>query len=73
LAARGVSNHRWIVGGKLCLVSNSLGGAVGWVWAPANAHDTGFHPLIEAFQDHMVVLGDTGFHAKTGDPPNLKR
>lgn len=72
LGRKGLSNHRWIVGGKLCLVVNHLGGITGWVWAPANAHDTWFHPLIEVFQKWMVVLGDAGFHAETGDPSNLK-
>jgi hypothetical protein len=72
IGRKGVSNHRWIVGGKLCLVVNHLGGITGWVWAPANAHDTWFHPIIKVFEPYMVVLGDMGFHAKTGDPPNLK-
>lgn len=72
IGRKGISNHRWIVGGKLCLVVNHLGGIAGWVWATANAHDTWFHPIIEVFQDKMVVLGDTGFHAEAGDPPNLK-
>ena len=72
IGRKGVSNHRWIVGGKLCLVINHLGGITGWVWAPANAHDTWFHPIIEVFEPYMVVLGDTGFHAETGDPSNLK-
>ena len=72
IGRKGVSNHRWIIGGKLCLVVNRYGGISGWVWAPANAHDTWFHPLIKVFQGKMVVLGDFGFHAEAGDPPNLK-
>ena len=68
----GISNHRWIVGGKLCLVLNHLGQIIGWAWAPANAHDTWFRPLIDAFQKDCVLLGDTGFHAAEGDPPHLK-
>jgi len=68
----GISNHRWIVGGKLCLAINHLGQIIGWLWVSANAHDTWFHPLIEAFKDHCVILSDTGFHAHEGDPPNLK-
>jgi len=28
--------------------------------------------LIEAFEKEMIVLSDTGFHAKEGDPANLK-
>lgn len=69
---QGVSNHRWIGGGKLGLVVTQFGHGAGWVWAPANIHDTLFHPLIEVFEDRMFVLGDTGFHAKAGDPANLK-
>jgi hypothetical protein len=69
---KGISNHRWIVGQKLCLLINSWGGVVGWLSAPANVHDTVFHPLIEVFGDRMLVLADSGFHAREGDPPNLK-
>jgi hypothetical protein len=72
IGRKGISNHRWIVGGKLCLVVNHLGGITGWAWAPANAHDSWFHPIIEVFQKWMVILGDTGFHAEAGDPANLK-
>ena len=68
----GVSHHRWIVGGKLCIVINHLGQVTGWAWAPANAHDSWFHPIVEAFKDRSVILADTGFHAKAGDPPNMK-
>ncbi|MDG4595680.1 MAG: hypothetical protein P9F75_08295 [Candidatus Contendobacter sp.] len=45
---------------------------VGWLPAPAHVHDTLFHPLIEVFQDRMLILGDSGFHAWEGNPPNLK-
>jgi hypothetical protein len=70
--ASGISNHRWIVGCKLCLTINHLGQIIGWAWAPANAHDSWFHPIIEAFKDTSVILADTGFHAKEGDPENMK-
>lgn len=43
-----------------------------WECAPANVHDTHFQPLIAQFDGQMIVLTDTGFHAKTGDPGNLK-
>jgi hypothetical protein len=71
-AGTGISNHRWIVGGKLCLSVNHLGKIIGWAWAPANAHDTWFHPIIEAFKEKSVIFADIGFHAKEGDPPNMK-
>jgi hypothetical protein len=72
IGRKGISNHRWIVGYKLCLLVNRWGGIVGWLPAPAHVHDTLFHPLIEVFQDRMLILGDSGFHAREGNPPNLK-
>ena len=72
LGKKGKSNHRWIVGGKLCLVLNHLGLVTAWDCATANVHDTHFQPLITQFEEQMVVFSDLGFHAKKGDPPNLK-
>lgn len=72
IGRKGISNHRWIVGYKLCLLINQRGEIVGWLGASAHTHDTRFHPLIQFFQDRMVILADAGFHARDGDPPNLK-
>ncbi len=72
IGRKGKSNHRWIVGGKLAYVVNQWGLVVAWDCGPANLHDTAFHDLIADFQDAMVVLTDTGFHAQAGDPPNMK-
>ncbi len=72
IGRKGLSNHRWIVGCKLCLLVNQWGGIVGWLGAPDHVHDTRFQPLIALFQDQMLVLSDSGFHPREGDPPNLK-
>jgi hypothetical protein len=72
IGRKGKANHRWIVGGKLCLVLNHLGLVVAWDCAGANAPDTAFPPLIAAFEEEMIVLSATGFPAKDGDPPHLK-
>jgi len=72
IGKKGISNHRWIVGGKLCLLLNQWGLIVGWACATANVYDSEFHPLIEQFVDQMIVLADTHFHSKEGDPDNLK-
>lgn len=72
IGRKGKSNHRWIVGGKLCLLLNQWGLVVGWDCAGANAADTAFHPLIETYEEKMIVLSDSAFHAKEGDPTNLK-
>ena len=72
MGKKGKSNHRWIVGGKLCFVVNQWGVVCAWDCATANVSDQHFHPLIAQFDNHMIVLTDTGFHAKTGDPANMK-
>jgi hypothetical protein len=68
---KGQSKHRWIVGDKLCVIRSLI---CAWDCAPANVHDTYFQPLIAQFDGQMIILTDTGFHAKTGDPDpgNLK-
>jgi len=72
MGKQGKSNHRWIVGGKLCFVVHQWGLICAWDCATAHVHDTHFQPLIAQFDTIMIVLTDTGFHAKTGDPANMK-
>jgi hypothetical protein len=72
IGGKGLSNHRWIVGAKLVYVVNQCGLVVGWDYAAANVPDTAFHGLINDFADERVIFTDTGFHATTGDPPNMK-
>src|SRR6184192_4359501 len=72
IGRKGLSNHRWIVGGKLCLFLNQWGLVVGWACAAATVADNTFQWLIQQFDGCMIVLSDTGFHAAEGDPVNLK-
>ncbi len=72
IGRKGLSNHRWIVGGKLCLVLNQWGLVVAWACATANVADNTFQGLIRQFEDQMIVLSDMAFHAAEGDPTNLK-
>src|SRR5919201_2078051 len=72
IGRKGVSNHRWIVGGKLCLLLNQWGLIVGWACGTANAADNTFQWLIQQVDGRMIVLSDTGFHAAAGDPATLK-
>jgi hypothetical protein len=69
---QGRSNHRWIVGGKLCLLLNQWGVIVGWAWATAHAADHTFPWLMQQVEGRMIVLSDTGCHAAEGDPRNRK-
>jgi hypothetical protein len=39
IGKKGISNKRWIVGGKLCLLLNHLGLVVDWHVATANVYD----------------------------------
>ena len=43
-----------------------------WECATANVADQTFQPLIRQFEEPMIVLSDTAFHAAEGDPTNLK-
>lgn len=72
IGKKGKSNHRWIVGAKLCLILNQWGLVVDWDTDTANVSDQTFHPRIKQFEEQMIVFTDTGFHAKEGDPRNLK-
>jgi hypothetical protein len=72
IGRKGLSNHRWIVGGKLCLLLNHWGLIVAWTCATANVADNTFQWLIRQFEEQMIGLSDTAFHAAEGDPRNLK-
>jgi hypothetical protein len=72
IGKKGKSNHRWIVGGKLGFVLNQFGLICDWDCATANVYDATFQPLIAQFEEEMIVLADSNFHAQTGDPMNLK-
>src|SRR5262249_18823130 len=67
IGKKGPSNHRWIVGGKLCFLLNQWGLICAWDCATANVYDAHFQPLIAQFDGRMIGLTDTGCHAKTGD------
>lgn len=74
IGKKGKSNHRWIVGAKLGLVLNKWGLVLvaGWDCNTANVHDSAFQPMVEQFEEEMVVLTDHGFLLKTGNPSNMK-
>ncbi len=56
IGRKGLSNHRWIVGGKLCLLLNQWGLIVAWACATANVADNIFQGLIRQFEEQMIVL-----------------
>jgi hypothetical protein len=73
LGRKGISNHRWIVGGKLCYLLNHLGLIVAWACDTANVHDgSAFQQLVDDVADEMVVFADMGFAKKGWQPTNLR-
>lgn len=81
IGKKGKSNLRWIVGAKVCYILDHLGWVVDWAVDTANVYDGTFYPLIEKYDGQMLILGDSGFHAKPKpakpapkrkDPVNLK-
>jgi hypothetical protein len=72
IGRKGLSNHRWIVGGNLCLLLNQWGLIVAWECATANVAENTFQWVVRQCEERMIVLSDTAFHAVEGDPANLK-
>lgn len=73
IGRKGYSNHRWIVGGKLCVVLNHLGLVVGWDCDTANVYDgSAFQDLVDSVADQMVVFVDPHFVKRDWLPAHLK-
>jgi hypothetical protein len=73
MGRKGISNQRWIVGGKLCLLLNHLGLIVDWDCDTANVHDgSRFQHLVDGVCDQMVVFADEGFAKVDWFPSNLR-
>ena len=70
---KGISNHRWIVGGKLCILVNHLGLIVDWDCDTANVYDgSSFQHIVEGVTHQMVVFADKGFTKLDWFPDNLR-
>ena len=73
LGKKGVSNQRWIVGGKLCFVLNHLGQIVDWDCDTANVYDgSAFQRLVDKFRHEMVIFADAGWEKVDWHPTNLR-
>jgi hypothetical protein len=73
IGKKGISNQRWIVGGKLCFLLNHLGLIVDWDCSTANVYDgSAFQHVVEAVEEEMVVFADVGFVKKDWEPTNLR-
>ena len=61
-----------MVGAKFGFILNHVGLFVAWECHWASVSDRDFRPLIAQWVDQMIVLVDSGFHGRTGDPSNMK-
>jgi hypothetical protein len=68
MGTTGNSHQRWMGGGQRCVVLHQWGLVCAWDGATANVHDAHVHPRSTPFGETMLVLTDTGVHAKTGAP-----
>ena len=73
IGKKGLSNTRWIVGGKVCLLLNHIGLIVAWDVDTANVYDgSAFQHLVDAVAEEMLVLADPHFVKDGWHPTNLK-
>jgi hypothetical protein len=72
IGKKGKSNHRWIIGVKLCWLLNQRGEVVTWQWTTANECDNCFLPMLQAYEEETITLADLGFRCRDGVPNNLK-
>ena len=72
IGKKGFASWKWIVGGKLCVLTNKFGLVTNWQVKTANVSDREFLPMVEAVDEKMIVLADKGFRSKYNQPNNLK-
>jgi len=56
IGRKGLSNPRWIVGGKLCILLNNIGLVVDWEYDTANGYDgSAFPERVDGHPEHLKV------------------
>lgn len=73
IGRKGVSNRRWIVGGKRCFILDHLGRIVDWECDTANVYDgSAFQHLVDKYRNDMVIFSDNDFRKIDWHPTNLR-
>ena len=73
IGKKGISNKRWIVGGKLCFILNHIGLITNWDVDTANVYDgSAFQDIVERNAKNMIIFSDEGFVKKDWHPENVK-
>jgi len=73
IGKKGLSNKRWIVGGKLCYLVNHLGLIIGWAVDTANVYDgSAFQNIVNNLAGRTVIFADEGWRKKDWHPDHLR-
>lgn len=72
IGKKGKSNHRWIIGVKVCPILNKFGLVVDWEIKTANVCDKDFQPLLKKYENKMIIYVDANFKDKEVNAKNLK-
>jgi hypothetical protein len=73
IGRKGLSHHRWMVRGKLCLLVHQWGAIVAWAWATAHVADTTCQWLMRQGEARRGMVSDTAVHAAEGAPSTRTR
>lgn len=71
IGKKGKSNHRWVVGVKICPILNKFGLIVDYDIKTANVCDNNFQPLIKKYDGTMIVFVDSNFKKKDDNAKNI--
>ena len=71
IGRKGLSNHRWSVGGTRGRRLNQFGLGVAWACDTAPVPDSTVQPRIRPLEEHMRIWRATAFQAAEGDPAHL--
>lgn len=69
---KGLSNHRWLVGVKLCWLITPGGQVIDWGWETANQHDQVFRDIPGLWNEQTEILADQGFRKRGEEMVNLR-
>jgi len=72
IGKKGLSNHRWIVGVKMCWLITPEGRVIDWGWETANNHDQVFRDIPALWNEQTTILTDNGFRKRGEEMANLR-
>lgn len=70
IGEKGLSNHRWIVGVKMCWLITPKGQVIDWGWDSAEIHDQNFRDVGNLRTDQTQIVADSGFRQRGRIDPN---